>query len=94
MAKKKPTRPPDPKVLGDLIPGDRCTIESEWGPIPIRVGWRANEVTFATVETPGARSSSYPADTPIVKLGKLMPNPSRGSRKKQADTDDPLLGKT
>jgi hypothetical protein len=93
LAKKKKVRPAEPTVIGDLLPGDRCIIDSDWGPIPVRIGWHHRNATFVTVESPGAKPESKESSTPILELGKLMPNPRKGSRKKQADIDDPLLGK-
>lgn len=94
MAKKKKRRPAEPRVLGDLIPGDRAVIATDWGDLPLRVSWHQGAVTFCRLDLPNAPGmvQHYPSNSKIVKLGELMPQ-SGGKAKKtnHSDEDDPLL---
>lgn len=96
MAKRR-NSPADPSRLGDLFPGDRATIETEWGEVPIRVSWHQGGHTFFRYEAADMPARApvefLPASTPIVSLGELMPRPTKTRRKHpdHRDDDDPLL---
>ena len=90
MANRK-SRPANPGVLGDLLPGDRCVIDTDRGPIMIRVSWHAGTHTYARVDAGKTQEvERYLSDSKILELGWLMPQSKRGNRKTAGTVNDPL----
>lgn len=94
MSKRRRTRAKEPRYLGDLLPGDRCVIPSEWGELPVRLSWHQGMDTFVRVDIPGVKSRDVVRYSSLTKLIRVTDTMGHNSAQegKTMDVNDPLTG--
>ena len=82
----------NPTVLKELVGGDRCTLDTEHGPMEVQVGFKIGDDVFVRVRDSQAdQLLAFEGETPFVELTYQQPG-GMGRSGQILDEVDPVFG--
>jgi len=67
-------RAKNPTILKDLVGGDRCTLDTEHGPMEVQVGFKVGDEVFVRISDSEAdQLLAFDGETPFVELTYQQP---------------------